>query len=163
MGLLGKWLFCVRCQYFYPNKTVLENHQVARIHLCLFSFEQVANQYIRNKLEYALLVISRKTTVGKRYLCSILNFRKSQFSISSEWRAFGGGQGDPRPQHEGARPRKFKQLLQHSLMPKARRGFSVSALSSWPKGIGFDSWYLRYFLENLSFKKCLVTVLPENN
>jgi hypothetical protein len=39
MGLLGKWFFCVRCQYFYPNRTVLENHQVTQ-DLSVESFDQ---------------------------------------------------------------------------------------------------------------------------
>jgi len=30
MGIIGKWLFCVKCQYFYPNKAVLESHEVCK-------------------------------------------------------------------------------------------------------------------------------------
>lgn len=39
MGLIGKWLFCVKCQYFYPNKAVLESHEVRLYNNIVFQLE----------------------------------------------------------------------------------------------------------------------------
>ena len=53
MGLLGKWLFCVRCQYFYPNNTVLDNQQVTylgKYRSGLFKESFLINVHLSNKL-----------------------------------------------------------------------------------------------------------------